>query len=110
MIEELEKELLVNFNRGGSFTTQDLSGKKDSDILSGDYVGKYGLRIGKVTLRDCKEGTITIRPSKDSLEPSRGDYLSLRDKQGEIKSFPVGKVSRFKGNLSRVYSECKRSD
>ena len=98
LIEELEKELLVNFNRGGSFTTQDLSGKKDSDILSGDYVGKYGLRIGKVTLRDCKEGTITIRPSKDSLEPSRGDYLSLRDKQGEIKSFPVGKVSRFKGN------------
>ncbi len=98
LIDELDKELLVNFNRGGSFTTQDLSGRKDSDILSGDYVGKFGLRIGKVTLRDCKEGTITIRPSKDSLEPSRGDYLSLRDKQGEIKSFPVGKVSRFKGN------------
>lgn len=98
MLDEAERELLVNFNRGGSFTTQYLTGKKDPDILSGDYVGKFGLRIGRITLRDCKEGTITIRPVKGAVEPSRGDYLSLRDMNGEIKSFPVGKVSRFKGN------------
>ena len=98
MLNEAERELLVNFNRGGSFTTQYLTGKKDPDLLSGDYVGKYGLRIGRVTLRDCKEGTITVRPVKDAVEPSRGDYLSLRDKKGEIKSFPVGKVSLYKGN------------
>ena len=98
MLEQAERELLVNFNRGGSFTSQYLTGKKDSDILSGDYVGKFGLRIGRITLRDCKEGTITIRPVKNAVEPSRGDYLSLRDKKGEIKSFPVGKVSLFKGN------------
>ena len=99
MLEKVERELLVNFNRGGSFTTQDLTGKKDSNILSGDYVGKFGLRIGKITLRDCKEGTVTIRPVKGAVEPSKGDYLSLRDKKGEIKSFPVGKVSQFKGNF-----------
>ena len=98
MIDEAERELLVNFNRGGSFTSQDLTGKKDSNLLSGDYVGKFGLRIGRITLRDCKEGTITIRPSKGAIEPSKGDYLSLRDKKGEIKSFPVGKVSQYKGN------------
>lgn len=98
LIEECEKELLVNFNRGGSFTSQNLTGKKDHDILSGDYVGKFGLRIGRITLRDCKEGTVTIRPSGDAVEPSKGDYLSLRTKEGEIKSFPVGKVSLFKGN------------
>ena len=99
MIETAERELLVNFNRGGGFTTQYLTGKKDPQILSGDYVGKFGLKIGRITLRDCKEGTITIKPSKDAVEPSKGDYLSLRDKNGEIKSFPVGKVSRFKGNM-----------
>ncbi len=98
LMDECEKELLVNFNRGGSFTTQYLTGRKDPELLSGDYVGKFGLRIGKITLRDCKEGTITIRPSKSAVEPSRGDYLSLRDKKGELKSFPVGKVSQFKGN------------
>ena len=98
MIEEGQKELLVNFNRGGSFTSQALSGNKDTDLLSGEYVGKYGLKIGRLTLRDCKEGTITIRPSGNSYEPSKGDYLSLRDRNGEVKSFPVGKVSVFKGN------------
>ncbi|MBR1797723.1 MAG: U32 family peptidase [Clostridiales bacterium] len=98
LVNRLEQELLVNFNRGGGFTDQSLSGRKDSNILSGDYVGKFGLRIGKITLRDCKEGTITIRPSKGAVEPSSGDYLSLRDSSGEIKSFPVGKVSSYKGN------------
>ena len=36
---------------------------------------------------------------KDAVEPSKGDYLSLRTRDGEIKSFPVGKVSTFKGNF-----------
>lgn len=99
LIDSTERELLVNFNRGGSFTTQNLTGRKDPSILSGDYVGKYGLKIGRITLRDCKEGTITIKPSKDACEPSKGDYLSLRGKDGEIKSFPIGKVSRYKGNM-----------
>lgn len=98
MLDQAGRELLVNFNRGGSFTSQYLTGTKDQELLSGEYVGKYGLKIGKITLRDCKEGTITIRPSKGSYEPSRGDYLSLRNRDGEIKSFPVGKVTRFKDN------------
>lgn len=99
MINECEKELLVNFNRGGSFTSQDLSGTKDDDILSGEYPGKFGVRIGRITLRDCKEGTVTIRPVRDAAEPSRGDFLSLRNKDGEIRSFPVGKISNFKGSF-----------
>lgn len=98
LLEELENELLVNFNRGGSFTDQNMSGTKSDDILSGEYVGKYGLKIGKVTLRDCREGTITIRPNKGAIEPSKGDYISLRNGDEEIKSFPVGKASIFKGN------------
>ena len=99
LLEEIENELLVNFNRGGSFTDQNMSGRKSDSILSGEYVGKYGLKIGKVTLRDCKEGTITIRPCKGAIEPSKGDYLSLRTDDKEIKSFPVGKSSMFKDSF-----------
>ena len=98
IIEKSEKRLLVNFNRGGSFTSQNLSGRKDPSILSGEYVGKYGVKIGRVTLRDCREGTITIRPVKDAVLPSSGDYISLRENNGEIRSFPAGKVSTYKGS------------
>ena len=33
----LRQDLLINFNRGGSYTTQALSGNKDSNLLSGEY-------------------------------------------------------------------------
>jgi len=99
LMEDSIRRLSVSFNRGGSFTPQSLAGRKDPDILSGEYVGKYGVKLGKVTLRDVKNGTITIRPVNDAITPQKGDYISIREGESEIRSFPVGKVDEFKGNI-----------
>ncbi|MBR6880934.1 MAG: U32 family peptidase [Clostridiales bacterium] len=88
----VENSLLVSFNRGGSFTSQYLTSVKSSDFLSGEYVGKYGLKIGRITSRDPKKGTFTVSMTASSVMPSKGDYISVRDRNREICSFPVGKV------------------
>ena len=91
LLEEVRNDLLVTFNRGGSFTTQYLQGKKGSDYLSGEYAGKYGLYWGEITGVYPRLGTIDVRSfQKDA--PQKGDFLSIRDKEQEIASFPVGKI------------------
>ena len=84
--------LLINFNRGGSFTAQNMSGKKDPDLLSGEYPGKYGLKIGRVMDTSSFEGIISIRYDDKSVKPSAGDVLSVRDGGTQVCSFPAGKV------------------
>lgn len=93
-------DLLVSFNRGGSFTTQYLSEKKDPDFLSGEYVGKYGLRMGLLKSKDSKKGTITFAYDDKLPLPSKGDYLSIRQGSLELCSFPIGKVHEAPGSLS----------
>ena len=100
LVKSVNDSLLVSFNRGGSFTSQSLGGKKPSDLLSGEFVGKYGLRIGKLSSSDPKKGTITVRSANGSLIPSKGDYISIRDKGEEIASFPVGKVHEAPGSVT----------
>lgn len=91
LIRRLNQELLVSFNRGGSFTSQYLSSTKDSNQMSGEYVGKYGIKIGFIRLIDSRNGKLRFN-SKSSIVPSKGDYLSIRRDNKEILSFPIGKI------------------
>lgn len=92
VVKSVMNDLLVNFNRGGKFTSQYLSGTKQKDFLSGEYVGKYGLKLGIIRSTDAKKGTVTFTFNEKLPLPSRGDYLSVRDGSKEICSFPIGKI------------------
>lgn len=97
----LRQDLLVNFNRGGSYTSQALSGNKDSRLLSGEFPGKYGLQIGKIIRTDRGSGEIRISFGRNLPVPSKGDYLSIRkDKTVEVCSFPIGKMEEAPDHLN----------
>ncbi len=90
-VQQLRNDLLVTFNRGGDFTSQYMANQKSPDFLSGEYVGKYGLYWGEILSINAKAGTICIR-SWQSDVPQKGDFLSIRDKDVEVASFPIGKI------------------
>lgn len=96
--EEEKEHLLLAFNRGGSFTSQYLRGYKSPGFSSGDYPGRYGLKIGHVVKKEPRTGTIFVRIEKNSL-PERGDYVSLRNHDTELASFPVGSSELCGENL-----------
>lgn len=100
LVKSVSDSLLVNFNRGGSFTTQSLGGKQVSNMLSGEYVGKFGLKIGHVMNTDYKKGNIVVSFNGGAPLPTKGDYLSIRDRSKEICSFPVGKVHEAPGSIT----------
>ncbi len=93
LLKEIRYDLLVNFNRGGAFTSQYLSGSKDDHLLSGEYPGKYGVRIGRISRLDAGNGLVTVGIKNGAIEPDKGDFLSVRDNAREICSFPVGKTN-----------------
>ena len=92
--EQIQRHLLLAFNRGGSFTTQYIQGEKHDDLLAGNYSGRYGLLLGVIVKKNARAGTLTLRLSTIEL-PVRGDYLSIRVKDREISSFPIGKVEKL---------------
>jgi len=92
LIESVKNDLLVNFNRGGSYTSQYLSGNKPDNLLSGDYPGKFGLKLGRIITTDSKKGTITFSWNRELPLPAKGDYLSVRKDNEELNSFPLGKI------------------
>ena len=97
----LRQDLLINFNRGGSYTSQALSGNKDSRLLSGEFPGKYGLQIGKIIRTDRGSGEIRMSFGRNLPVPSKGDYLSIRkDKTVEVCSFPIGKMEEAPDHLN----------
>jgi len=100
IVKEVRNSLLVNFNRGGDYTSQFLTGKKQSNFLSGEYPGKYGLKLGKVSGSDSKKGTVTFSYDHSLPLPDKGDYLSLRRHDREVFSFPVGKIHEMPRALS----------
>ncbi len=100
IVKEVRNSLLVNFNRGGDYTSQFLTGKKQSNFLSGEYPGKYGLKLGKVSGSDSKKGTVTFSYDHSLPLPDKGDYLSLRRHDREVCSFPVGKIHEMPRALS----------
>lgn len=91
VMDQVKNDLLVTFNRGGDFTTQYLQGKKGPDYLSGEYAGKYGLYWGEVLSVNPKLGTINVRSWQQDV-PEKGDFLSIREKENEVASFPIGKI------------------
>lgn len=99
-IKDIKSSLLVNFNRGGSYTSQYLSGVKDDKFLSGEYPGKFGLKLGKISRLDKSKGTVTFSRAASSVLPDKGDYLSIRDDRKEICSFPLGKIHETPDSLS----------
>ena len=99
MQEEAYNGLLINFNRGGSFTSQNMSGSKDPDLLSGEFPGKYGLRIGRVTDTSSFEGIISTKLLDKTVMPSPGDVLSIRSDDVQVCSFPAGKILDKGSNL-----------
>lgn len=92
-LKKIRNDLLINFNRGGSFTSQYLSGSKDDHLLSGEYPGKYGVRIGRISRLDAWNGLVTVGLKNGAIEPDKGDFLSVRERSREICSFPVGKTN-----------------
>ena len=99
-LKKIRYDLLVNFNRGGSFTSQYLSGSKDDNLLSGEYPGKYGVRIGRISGLDAGNGLVTVGIKNGAIEPAKGDYLSVRENAREICSFPVGKTNTALNGLN----------
>ncbi|MBR6484871.1 MAG: U32 family peptidase, partial [Clostridiales bacterium] len=99
-VKNVKDALLVNFNRGGDFTSQYLTGKKQENFLSGEFVGKFGLRIGFVSSSDPKKGTIAVKTKEGSPIPVKGDYISIREKNTEVCYFPVGKVHEAPGSVT----------
>jgi len=99
-IKGVKDALLVNFNRGGDFTSQYLTGRKQDNFLSGEFVGKFGLRIGFISATDAKKGTIAVKTKEGSPLPVKGDYISIREKNTEICSFPIGKVHEAPGSVT----------
>ncbi len=91
--------LLLAFNRGGSFLSEHVRGGQ-SDLLAGEYSGRYGLYAGVVVKRNAAEGTLSFRLSAAEL-PTRGDYLSIRVREKEIASFPIGTIDSY-GDVIRV--------
>ena len=73
LVREVKRDLLINFNRGGSYTSQYLSCRKDDNLLSGEYPGKYGYSLGKISRLDVKKGTVTVSLGKHPVIPSKGD-------------------------------------
>ena len=99
--KRLRQDLLINFNRGGSYTSQSLSGNKDSKLLSGEFPGKYGFKIGKIIRTDRGSGEIRMSFGRNLTVPSKGDYLSIRnDKSVEVCSFPIGKIEEAPDHLN----------
>jgi len=100
LIKEIRYDLLINFNRGGAFTSQYLSGSKDDHLLSGEYPGKYGVRIGRISRLDAGSGQVTVGIKNGALEPDKGDFISIRENAREICSFPVGKTNTTLNGLA----------
>jgi len=88
------KHLLLAFNRGGTFTDQYLRRKKSDHLLSGNYSGRFGVLSGIIVKKNARAGTLSVRLAGDVI-PTKGDYLSIRVKDKEIASFPVGTVEKI---------------
>ncbi len=96
-LNKTNRQLLMAFNRGGSFTDRYPSGKRLADFLSGSYPGSFGLLLGKIIGLEPRQGILKLIldsswPNDEC--PERGDVLSVRRDQAdqESASAPIGSI------------------
>lgn len=104
--EQNRSDLLLAFNRGGSFSTSRLTGQRGRDFLSGDYAGNYGIELGRISAARPSDGTLTIKKLTETAdgmmvpELRRGDVISIRlPGEGELASAPLGEVRHCGNNV-----------
>ena len=94
-----KRQLLLAFNRGGSFTDRYISGQRQTDFLSGSHPGSHGLLLGQIHRIEPRQGLLSVmtQPEWPADEtPGRGDVLSIRrpGDDAEIASAPIGTITR----------------
>lgn len=99
MMDRVNKTLLQAYNRGGSFSSSYYSESKYSDLYSGEYTSKFGVYSGKIVKMNTRAGYLTISVESNYM-PEIGDYLSIRDEDIEIASFPVGKIENENAHIN----------
>lgn len=83
--------LLQAYNRGGSFSSSFYSDGNNDDLYSGEYTSRYGIYFGKMIKTNSRTGNLTLEAeSSNTLDV--GDYLSIREGDSELASFPVGRI------------------
>ncbi|MHB1485683.1 MAG: U32 family peptidase [Saccharofermentanales bacterium] len=98
------ENLLLAFNRGGSFTDHYLAGKKSPDMMAGEHTGSFGVLLGEIAARNSRIGIIDIRKTPQvtaSQSPDKGDVISIRrtGKDDEIASAPIGSAEVSGSNI-----------
>ncbi|MHB8963276.1 MAG: U32 family peptidase [Saccharofermentanales bacterium] len=94
--DDSDQNLLLAFNRGGSFSDNYLRGEKGPDMVSGSKAGSYGISIGAITATNSRLGVVDIAfPAENQpAAPEKGDVLAIRRGAGgeEIANAPMGEV------------------
>lgn len=103
LTEARERELLIAFNRGGSFNQQYFRDERSRDFLSAEETGHRGLYLGSADKISAREGLLTLRLDRSVLDylPQAGSQITLTDGEGERFSAPCGVIrrGREKGTL-----------
>lgn len=85
--------LLQVYNRGGSFSSSYYSVGSRGDLYSGEYTSRFGVFSGRIVKTNSKSGFLTLFIESNKI-PGVGDYLSVRDNEVEVASFPVGRIEK----------------
>ena len=94
-----KRQLLLAFNRGGSFTDRYISGRRQADFLSGSHPGSHGMLLGQIHRIEPRQGLLSVMTQTEwpaDETPGRGDVLSIRrpGDEAEIASAPIGTITR----------------
>lgn len=91
LMEKTTNALLQAYNRGGSFSSSYYSDGNNVDLYSGEYTSRYGVYSGKIVKMNSRAGYLSLTAESNNRIET-GDYVSIRDEDIEIASFPVGRI------------------
>ena len=95
-----QNKLLIAYNRGGEFTDRYYVGRRDSNFVTGNYPGSFGVQIGSVESVNPRQGWLRIKLLQGVSElPARGDVLSIRTGSSETASAPIGVIERENSSI-----------
>ncbi len=104
-----ERDLLIAFNRGGSFNQQLWEGERNQEFLSGKRTGHMGLYLGQLAEIQEDQGSFYFFRAPELPQdylPSSGSQMTLRTPKGEdlatapcgvIRSGPLPRTIEVKG-------------